>query len=95
MATETLGTRELDTFREHADRFIAEYDEEEYLHLAGHKETFDVEPIYERYPELTSLETARRFEAAPTELWRFACESFLGNLTRSHQERLAKVEAEL
>ena len=34
-------------------------------------------------------------EGAPTELWRFACEGFLGNLTREHQERLAQVEAEL
>jgi hypothetical protein len=29
------------------------------------------------------------------ELWRFACEGFLGNLTREHQARVAKVEAEL
>ena len=34
-------------------------------------------------------------EGGPTELWRFACEGFLGNLTREHQERVAKVEAEL
>ena len=34
-------------------------------------------------------------EGAPTELWRFACEGFLGNLTREHQARLARVEAEL
>jgi oligoendopeptidase F len=34
-------------------------------------------------------------ETAPTELWRFACEGFLGNLTREHQARVAKVETEL
>src|SRR3954451_16906803 len=34
-------------------------------------------------------------EGAPTELWRFACEGFLGNLTREHQSRVARVEAEL
>jgi oligoendopeptidase F len=34
-------------------------------------------------------------QGAPTELWRFACEGFLGNLTREHQARLARVEAEL
>ena len=34
-------------------------------------------------------------EGAPAELWRFACEGFLGNLTREHQARMAKVEAEL
>ena len=95
MATDTLTTRELDSFRDAADRFIAEIDEEYYLHYAGLKETLELEQIYERHEELTRLETATKFEGAPTELWRFACEGFLGNLTRSHQERLAKVESEL
>jgi oligoendopeptidase F len=95
VASDTLTTRELDSFRDAADRFIAEIDEEYYLHYAGLKETLELEQIYERHEELTKLETAKKFEGAPTELWRFACEGFLGNLTRSHQERLAKVESEL
>ena len=95
MATDTLTTSELDAFRDAADRFIAEIDEEYYLHYAGLKETLELEQIYERHEELTKLETANKFQEAPTELWRFACEGFLGNLTRSHQERLAKVESEL
>ncbi|HEY7537623.1 MAG TPA: hypothetical protein VH721_06520 [Gaiellaceae bacterium] len=95
MATELLTTRELDAFRDEAERFLTEYDEEQYLHLSGQKATFDVEPIYERHATLTELQTALRFEAAPTELWRFACEGFLGGLTREHQARLAQVEAEL
>ena len=33
-----LSERELDAIREDADRFIAELDEEAYLHFAGHKE---------------------------------------------------------
>src|SRR5439155_7178442 len=53
------------------------------------------EPIYERHGELTRLATAQRFEGAPVELWRFACEGFLGNLTREHQAKVASVEAEL
>jgi oligoendopeptidase F len=95
VSAEPPTSRELDAFRDDADRFIAELDEEFYLHYAGHKETLDVEQIYEQHEELTKLETAQRLEGAPTELWRFACEGFLGNLTRTHQERLAKVEAEL
>jgi len=95
VATETLTSRELDGFRDEADRFIAEIDEEYYLHYAGLKESLELEQIYERHAELTKLERAKRLEGAPTELWRFACEGFLGNLTRSHQERLAKVESEL
>jgi hypothetical protein len=95
VATEGLTSRELDDFRERADRFIAEIDEEYYLHLAGHKESLELEEIYERYEDLTRLETARRLEGAPTELWRFACDNFLGALTREHAEKLAEIEAEL
>jgi oligoendopeptidase F len=95
VATDTITARELDAFREEADRFIAEIDEEYYLHYAGLKESLELESIYERHAELTKLETAQRLASAPTELWRFACEGFLGNLTRSHQEKLAKIESEL
>src|SRR5215208_6738505 len=48
--------RELDTYREQADRFIAELDEEFYLHYAGLKESFDLAPIYERHANLTELD---------------------------------------
>jgi hypothetical protein len=95
VATDTLSTRELDAFRDEADRFIAEIDEEYYLHYAGLKESLELEQIYERHAGLTKLETATRLVGAPTELWRFACEGFLGNLTRTHQERLAKIESDL
>jgi hypothetical protein len=87
--------REIDAFRDEADRFVADMDEEYYLHFAGLKETLDVERIYEQYADLTTLDRANEMEGAPTELWRFACEGFLGNLTREHQARVAEVEAGL
>jgi hypothetical protein len=87
--------RELDQFRDQGDAFIRDLDEEYYLHFSGQKETLDVEQVYERYEELTKLETAQKLSGAPTELWRFACEGFLGNLTREHQARIAQAEAEL
>jgi hypothetical protein len=87
--------RDIDSFRDTADRFIADLDEQYYLHFAGLKDTLDVQEIYERYGELTRLDTAQKMQGGPTELWRFACEGFLGNLTREHQERVARVEAEL
>jgi len=87
--------REVVSFRDQSDRFIADLNEEYYLHFAGLKDTLDIEQVYERYEELTRLETAQRLEGAPTELWRFACEGFLGNLTREHQARSAQVEASL
>ncbi len=95
MATSGPSTREIDALRERGDRFIADLDEEYYLHFSGQKESLDVEEVYERYEDLTKLETAKEMEGAPTELWRFACEGFLGNLTREHQARLAREEAAL
>ncbi len=95
------STSELDTYRDRVDRFIAELDEEYYLHYAGRKDTLDLKPIYERYPELSSLERAQGLgEAADgdrsiSELWRFASENFLAELTREHSEKTAALEAEL
>jgi oligoendopeptidase F len=95
------STRELDTYRDRVDRFIADLDEEYYLHYAGLKDTLDLEPIYERYPELSSLEQAQALGAAAdgdpgvSELWRFASENFLAELTREHSEKTAALEAEL
>jgi hypothetical protein len=95
MSTDTVTERELDAFRDDADRFIAELDEEYYLQGAGHKPSLELEPIYERHESLTRLETAQRLQGAPTELWRFACEGYLGALTREHAEQVARVESEL
>jgi hypothetical protein len=100
--TPTLPSdRELDAYREDADRFMAELDEEFYLHYAGLKETFDLTPIYERHSNLTELDQVKSIGLAVDggsrvrELWRFACEGYFGDLTRNHAERLAELESEL
>jgi hypothetical protein len=101
LATAPPSARELDTYRERVDRFIAELDEEYYLHYAGHKDTLDLKPIYDRYPELSTLEQAKALgeavdgDSGISELWRFASENYLGELTREHSERSAALEAEL
>ena len=92
--------RELDGYRAGADRFIAELDEEYYLHYAGLKPEFELRPIYERHADLTDLETIRRVGQAVSgrknlELFRFGCEGFLGELTREHAEKIAESEASL
>jgi hypothetical protein len=92
---------QLDGYREGADRFIAELDEEYYLHFAGLKENLELEPIYERHQDLTTLEWAQSLGDAVDgdrrirELWRFACEGHLGNLTKAHSEKVAALETEL
>jgi hypothetical protein len=91
---------ELDAFRDETDRFVAEFELEHYLHLAGLKATLDLEPIYERHAALAGVEQARRIGAAGDgsrnrELHRFACERHLGELTRSFDEGLAAAESGL
>src|SRR6185312_7428832 len=92
---------DLEGYREGADRFIAELDEEYYLHFAGLKDKLELEPIYERHQDLTTLEWTQALGQAVNgdrkirELWRFACEGHLGNLTKEHSEKAAALETEL
>jgi hypothetical protein len=96
----TLSERELDGYRAGADRFIAELDEEYYLHYAGLKAEFELRPIYERHADLTDLAAVKRLGQAVRgrenlELFRFGCEGYLGELTREHAEKIAEREASL
>jgi hypothetical protein len=97
--TATLSPQELDAFRDRSDRFIATLDQEFYDHYAGLKESFDLAPIYEEFADLTTLEQAQAIGASVDgdrrvrELWRFACEGYLGNLTKSQEERIGGLEA--
>ncbi|HET7127667.1 MAG TPA: hypothetical protein VFJ93_01165 [Gaiellaceae bacterium] len=95
MTAEPITSRETDAYRDRADAFTRDLLQEYYDHFAGFKETLDVEQIYVEYEDLTTLDNARRLRDAPTELWRFACEGYLGNLTREHQAKTAEVEASL
>lgn len=93
--------QELDTYRHRADRFIAALDEEYYLHYAGLKDSLELEAIYEEYADLTTIDQAKTIGEAANgdrrigELWRFACEGYMGNITREHAEKVAGLEAEL
>jgi hypothetical protein len=96
----TFSDRELDGFRSGADRFLAELDEEYYLHYAGLKPDFELRPIYERHADLTDLDTVKRLGGAVQgrenlELFRFGCEGYLGELTREHAEKIASLETTL
>jgi hypothetical protein len=98
----TAPVAELEAYRDEADRFIAALDEEYYLHFAGLKDEFELSPIYERFSDLTTLDACRRLAAAAEiegrgarELWRFGCEGYVGDLTRSDAEEIAGLEASL
>ena len=94
-------SRELDTYRERIDRFLADIDQEYYEHFAGLKDDLELESIYARYEDVMTLEQAQRMGEAvdgsfgSIELWRFACDGYLGALTRRHEEEAANVEAKL
>jgi hypothetical protein len=102
MAAALPAIRDLDSYRDGADRFVAELNEEFYLHYAGLKDELELESIYERHGELTTLDACRGLEAAAAggprglaELWRFACEGYVGDLTRPEAEQIARLEASL
>jgi hypothetical protein len=98
---EALQQGEIDALSAEADRFHAELDEETYLHFAGLKDTYDLGPIYERHERLTELDTALALGASVDgdhrrrELWKFACEGYLGNFVSEEEERVAELEATL
>jgi hypothetical protein len=99
--TGPLQQGEIDALSADADRFLAELDEENYLHFAGLKETYDLAPIYARHERLTELDTALALGASVDgdrrrrELWKFACEGYLGNFVSEEEERVAELEATL
>jgi hypothetical protein len=98
---EPLEQREIEALSAEADRFIAELDEETFLHFSGRKETYDLGPIYERHERLTRLDTALALGASldgarrRRELWKFASEGYLGNFVTEQAERVAELEATL
>ena len=98
---EPLGQGEIQALRDDADRFIAELDEESYLHFSGQKETLELAAIYERHERLTELDTALALGASVNgdrrvrELWKFACEGYLGNFVSEEAEKVAELEATL
>jgi hypothetical protein len=101
VADSSVQTINLAEYRERADRFEADMLEEYYLHFAGYKDELEIEAIYERYGDLTTLEAATAL-AAPAEgdrgvreLWQFACGGYLGNLTKAQEARASELEATL
>jgi len=98
---EPLQESQIEALSAEAERFSSELDEEAYLHFSGQKETYDLAPIYERHAGLTKLDTALALGASVAgirrrrELWKFACEGYLGNFVTAESERIAQLEATL
>jgi hypothetical protein len=97
----TPTEHDLEQYRERVDRFVADLDQEYYDHFAGLKTDLDLESIYGEYEDITTLEQAQAIGSVAdgsfrsTELWRFACEGYLGRLTRTYEQDAATTEAKL
>ena len=85
------------TFREQLEEMNADALDEYYRHSAGLKPTLEIAAIYDRYPELSTLEQvhAMEEEAAPRALRQYAAEAYIGNGVKVLTERAANTEAEL
>jgi hypothetical protein len=101
VADSSVQTVNLTEYRDRADRFEAEMLEEYYLHFAGYKEELDIEAIYGRFEDLTTLEAAvglagpAESDRGVKELWQFACSGYLGNLSKAQEARAGELEATL
>jgi hypothetical protein len=87
----------VDTYRRRLEDMLAEVMEEHYQNGAGHKATFDIAAVYERYADLTTLEQARALQAehAGAELERFACEAYIGDGVKLLAEELTNTQTTL
>ncbi len=97
---------DLDTYAERAERFCEELDREHYLHFAGHKQSFEIQSIYERHADLFGRDAVELLREAVAGargeiasrlryLLQFAVEGHLGEATRREAEELAEREASL
>ncbi len=101
MGNSSVQTVDLAGYRDRADRFEADMLEEYYLHFAGYKDELDIEAIYGRYSDLTTLDAATglagpaEHDRGAKELWQFACSGYLGNLAKAQEARASELEATL
>lgn len=99
---------DLDVYRQQAETFRTELDRAYYRHFAGHDAALALAPIYERHAALFARGAVQTLQAAaqravPTTdagrrtrtLWDFALEGYVGELTKSVEEELARREVSI
>jgi len=86
-------------FEREAEAFTAALNRERYLYRAGVKPALELEPIYERHPELCSIDTYGWLHDQPLEakplrwLLDFVASNMIGQATWRMDEQLAEAEA--
>src|SRR6266540_28669 len=99
-------TIEIETYSREAEQFVSSLDREYYLHFAGHKESFEIETIYERHASLFERSVVEGLRERLDDLGgdeqrrcrfllQLAVEGLIGQATKSQTTRLAEREAAL
>jgi hypothetical protein len=87
---------DLSDYRTEAEAFLEEIGREYYLHFAGHKETFEIEEIYDRHASLFTREAVEGLRGAGApELLELAAEGHIGQASKAEAAELARREASL
>jgi hypothetical protein len=98
---------DIDSYGAEAERFVSALDREYYLHFAGHKESFEIVPIYERHAHLFGRGAVEQLREAFTRatvgddrrrcryLLQLAVEGFIGEATKKQATALAEREGAL
>ncbi len=98
---------EIDSYARRAEDFLADLDREYYLHFSGQKDRFEVERVYDAYPELFSRQSVEALRGAEAPggsgdgarrlayLLHFAVDGYLGQATKAETAEIAQREARL
>jgi hypothetical protein len=99
---------DLEAYRRSAETFLSDLTREEYRHFAGLKDTYEIEPLYERHVELFTRASVERLRglydmSSPGSdtrrrlqmLLDFAVEGYIGQSGKATEAELAQREATL
>ena len=87
---------DVNDYRVEAEEFLSAIDREYYLHFAGLKDEYEIEPIYERHGRLFSRETVDDLREGDNRvLLKFAAEGYVEQAVKDLSAGLARLEASL
>lgn len=87
---------DVNEFRAEAEEFLTAIDREYYLHFAGLKDDYEIEPIFERHARLFSRETVEALREGDNRvLLKFAAEGYVEQAVKELSAELARLEAGL
>ena len=91
-----LAAVDLSEYRGEAEEFLSAIDREDYLHVAGLKDDFEIEAIYTRHARLFSREAVDDLRDGESRtLLKFAAEGYVEQAVKELSAELARLEASL